>query len=148
MMMSDSTPIELLADELDDWLRHRFSYRARTTDLSGNVINARRVRFDLYLRLISPSYENRLWPQHTLVIARIGFSEKHKGHGRALLQFLLSRAERYGYDKIAVESAGGDIGIQSFCAKFFLKLDTSSGCPFNWIASVEHVSHELFKDEA
>jgi GNAT superfamily N-acetyltransferase len=142
-MTKDPKAIELLADELDCWLRHRFAYRARLTNWSGSTINVRRVKIDLYLRLITHASENRLWPQHTLVIARIGFREQHKGHGRALLRFLLTRAERFGYNKIAVESAGDSIGIQTFCAKFFCNLHTSTRCNSNWIASLQHVSEAL-----
>jgi GNAT superfamily N-acetyltransferase len=144
MTAKDPKAIEWFADELDGWLRHRFDYRARLTHpgMSNSVV-ALRVKVDLYLRLITHSIEGYQWPANTLVIARIGFREQHKGHGRALLRFLLTQAERFGYDKIAVECAGDDIGIQSFCAKFFFDQPTSPRRNSNWIASVEHVSNAL-----
>jgi hypothetical protein len=144
--MKDPKIIELFADELDSWLRQRFVYRARLTDWSGNTVIARREKVDLYLRLVTNAFENRFCPEHTLVIARIGLMEQHNGRGRAFLRFLLSRAERFGYNKIAVESAGDDIGIQSFCANFCRRLHTSPRCDSNWIASVEHLSYALAGD--
>jgi GNAT superfamily N-acetyltransferase len=141
MRAKDPEAIELFADELDSWLRHRFHYRARLTHcgMSGTV-RARRAKVDLYLRLITHSIKGVPWPANTLVIARIEFRERHKGHGRAFLRFLLAQAERFGYDKIAVECTSDDIGIQSFCAKFFFDQPTSPRRNSNWIAAVEHVS--------
>ncbi|MET0964195.1 MAG: hypothetical protein ABWY05_15470, partial [Noviherbaspirillum sp.] len=57
-----------------------------------------------------------------------------------MLRFLLTQAERCAYDKITVECASDDIGIQSFCAKFFFDQPTSPRRNSNWIAAVEHVS--------
>jgi GNAT superfamily N-acetyltransferase len=136
--------MQLFSDELDIWLRHRFGYRARLTYQGmSNTVDARRVKVGVYLRLVKQSIEGHEWSSNTLVIARIEFRERHKGHGRALLRFLVTQAERFGYDKIAIECASEDIGIQSFCAKFFFDQPTSQRRNSNWIASVEHVSHEL-----
>jgi GNAT superfamily N-acetyltransferase len=141
MSAEDRKAIELFADELDSWLRHRFHYRARLTHSGMNgTVDARRAKVGLYLRLITRSIEGYPWPANTLVIARVEFRERHKGHGRALLQFLLTQAERFRYDKIAVECASDDIGIQSFCAKFFFDQPTSPRRNSNWIATVEHIS--------
>lgn len=144
MSKVDTKVIELLSDEIDTWLRHRFHYRARLAHFGlGGTIHARRARVDLYLRLITRSIEGHLWPANTLVIARIEFKERHKGHGRALLQLLCAQAERFGYDKIAVECANEDVGIQSFCAKFFFDNPASPRRNWNFIATVEHVSFML-----
>lgn len=144
MRARDPKAIELFADELDIWLRQRFDYRARLAYRGmSNTVDTRRVKVGLYLRLVTHSVEGHEWPSNTLVIAKIEFRERHKGHGRALLRFLVTQAERFGYDKIAVECASEDIGIQSFCAKFFFDQPTSPRRNSNWIASVEHVSHEL-----
>lgn len=143
-------------ETLDTWLRLHFDIDVNETDLanltgSGNLdyrywISNKRA-CDLYLRLWPPMYmdADTYWPENTLVIARIEFANTRAGHGRALLEFLVSQAELYGYDKIALECTHDGEGIQGFAKKFGfeyawpnLKRPNS-----NWIASVARVAERI-----
>jgi hypothetical protein len=143
-------------EKLDVWLRQHFGIDASETDLanltsSGNLdyryyaFNKRAC--DLYLRLWPPAYteEDGYWPANTLVIARIEFSNTRVGHGRALLEFFVSQAELYGYDKIALECTHDGKGIQGFAKKLgfehaWLNLERPHS---NWIASVAGIAERL-----
>jgi hypothetical protein len=141
----DSKKRNQFVETLDTWLRDRFRYRSQLTDIgmSPNTITVRRAKVQLYLRFLPLSFNDKPWPQRTLVIASIEFKDQHKGHGRALLRFFVDQAERFGYDKIGVECTGPQIGIQSFCAKFFFDVPTSERRNYNWIASVDHIAKVL-----
>lgn len=140
----ESKKIDQFVDSLDTWLRNRYRYRSQLAFIGmNNTVNVNRVKVQLYLRLCPRSFNDKPWPQNTLVIASIGFKEQHRGHGRALLQFFVEHAKRFGYDKIGVECISPKKGIQSFCAKFFFDLPTSETRNYNWIASVDHISKML-----
>lgn len=143
-------------EKLDVWLRQHFAIDANETDLadltpSGNL-DYRYYTFDkkvceLYLRLWPPAYmeADGYWPTNTLVIARIEFGNTRAGHGRALLEFLVSQAEIYGYDKIALECTYDGEGIQGFAKKFgfehaWPKLERPHS---NWIAPVARIAESL-----
>jgi GNAT superfamily N-acetyltransferase len=145
-------------ETLDSWLRQHFNIDANETDLanltgSGNLdyrywISSKRA-CDLYLRLWPDAFVDALgpgyWPTNTLVIARIEFADTRAGHGRALLDFFVSQAEAYGYDKIALECTYDGEGIQGFAKKFgfehaWPKLERPHS---NWIASVGRIAERL-----
>lgn len=132
------------ANELDAWLRDRFNYRSRFTYAGlGDVVVAKRVKVDLYLRLVREAPQGAMWPAKTLVIARMRFRDRRRGHGRALLQFLVGNAQRYGYEHIAVENTTEGAGIQAFCSAFFHDHPASLRRDTNWIALVTHLESVL-----
>jgi hypothetical protein len=83
--------------ELNSYLQHKYSLKRPPAYYNlNNTINARRSKFDLYLRY---KQENR----KTLVIARIGFKEQKKGNGTMFLKFLSEIADRYDIEKVSLE---------------------------------------------
>jgi GNAT superfamily N-acetyltransferase len=142
--------------KLDVWLRQHFDIDASETDLAnltlgGNLdyryyISDKRA-CELYLRLWpNTGIEGEgYWPADTLVIARMEFRDMRAGHGRALLEFLVSQAALYGYDKIALECTYDGEGIQGFAKKFgfehaWPKLERPHS---NWIAPVAKIAERL-----
>lgn len=141
--------LEKFAVELDAFLRKRFGYRSQATNARLPTIDVCRKKVNLYLRLrYKPQRSSGSWPQWTLVIARISFRETRAGHGRALLEFFVEHAHRFGYDKIGVEETIPHDGIQGFCRQFFKPYgeDEPLGAVSNWLAPVSDIAQQLKAD--
>lgn len=90
--------VEDFCIELNKYLQKEFDYKIRPARVVwGNKINARRAKFDLYLRY-RPSNKD------SLVIARLFFEEKRKGHATRLLNFICQHAPIHNLKCIVVES--------------------------------------------
>jgi hypothetical protein len=101
------------------------------------TIKANTRKYDIYLRLF-PSPEAG-WPRETLVLARIGFKDERKGHGRSLLTLITGLASEIGYKHIAIESANEN--SSAFGKRFGLQpMDERER---NWIGSVVDVQRAL-----
>jgi GNAT superfamily N-acetyltransferase len=138
-------------EKLDGWLRQRFAIPAGARNLArltpvGNLNYRYGKVCELYLRLWPVVDEGiEYWPAKTLVIARLEFRGTRSGHGRALLAFLISQAEPYGYRNIALECTHDGDDIQGFAKKFgFEHAWPHHPYPHsNWITSVERVAERL-----
>lgn len=108
---------ECFAKLLTSYLAAQFGYKRNHVTLGlGLTVNARTVKYDLYLRVTPPRGH---WAgTNSLVIARIGFTPTHKGHGRRFMAFLVECAERVGYSNIGIESTNEE--SEAFGAKFGL----------------------------
>jgi AraC-like DNA-binding protein len=107
----------------------------------GSTVNAFTLRYDLYFRLF-PRIKTG-WPRETLVIARIGFKEERKGHGRRLLKLITGLSPEIGYKHIAIESANEN--SSAFGKRFGLQpMDERER---NWIGSVVDVQRALEQSE-
>jgi len=95
------------------FLAERFAYKRDHVNRVGFTLNAKRVQYDLYLRVFG--HKTDFWPEGTLVIARIGFKNIKKGHGTALLRSLVEHADEVGYAHIAIECANAN--AQAFGVK-------------------------------
>lgn len=139
------------AETLDSWLRQRFAISAKAVNLArltrvGNLTYRYGRVGELYLRLWPVVDEGiEYWPAKTLVIARLEFRDTRAGHGRALLEFLVSQAVPYGYENIALECTHDGDDIQGFAKKFgFEHAWPHHPYPHsNWIASVDRVAERL-----
>lgn len=90
---------------LKEYLKEHFGYkRLRVNEEPGRTVGARTAKYDLYFR-VTPVYVDGGWDSNTLVVARIGFQDERKGHGRALLQFLVDVADKLPYTHIGIEEA-------------------------------------------
>ncbi|UFP98265.1 hypothetical protein [Pseudomonas fitomaticsae] len=69
--------------------------------VAGHTVNALGDEYELYLRITPPP--GGIWDSDTLVIARIGFKEHRRGHGRKFIHFLVDCASILGYSKIGLE---------------------------------------------
>jgi len=108
---------------LNQYLLKRFDYikPPATFGISENLMDAKRVKMDLYLRFFDLK---ELRERPTIVIARIGFREKRSGHGRAFLQFISEIAVKYQYEFIELESCNSN--SRAFAKKFgFTFLDAN-----------------------
>ena len=150
-MKSITADPSLLAfcDALDCFVRQRFAYKAPLANWNwGSTVNVNRAKVHLYLRLCPPSRQlSGGWPEKTLVIAAIQFREQRTGHGRALLEFLVHQAARFGYDKIGVEETHDGDNIQGFVKKYGMEpAHADSDRPTaHWIAPVSRVAFCLDK---
>ncbi|MDD1033962.1 hypothetical protein [Pseudomonas sp.] len=108
---------EHFAELLAPYLAAQFGYKRNYVTLGlVTTVNARTVKYDLYLR-VTP--QRGQWAgTNCLVIARIGFTPTHKGHGRRFMAFLVEYAERVGYSNIGIESTNEE--SEAFGAKFGL----------------------------
>lgn len=118
-------PAIKLGPYLQQFLAERFSYKRDRVTRSGCTLNANRVQYDLYLRVLG--HKTDFWPEGTLVIARIEFKNIKKGHGTALLRFLVEHADEVGYAHIAIECAnenaqafGVKLGFENYCDNHFI----------------------------
>jgi hypothetical protein len=94
---ANNITIEDFCFELNKYLQNRFDYKRRPASVVwGNKINARRAKFDLYLRY-------RLSNKDSLVIARIYFNEERKGHGTHFLKFICKLASVHDIKQIIIE---------------------------------------------
>jgi ribosomal protein S18 acetylase RimI-like enzyme len=131
-----------LVAELALFLVESFGYKERYVKQHlnlglGATVNAYTLKYDIYLRLF-PRPEAG-WPRETLVLARIGFQEERKGHGRRLLTMITRLASEIGYKHIAIESANEN--SSAFGRRFGLQpMDELES---NWIGSVFDVQRAL-----
>lgn len=89
--------INEFCSELNSYLQNKYSLKRPPAYYNlNNTINARRSKFDLYLRYKQGNGEK-------LVIARIGFKEQKKGHGTMFLKFISEIAERFDIEKVSLE---------------------------------------------
>lgn len=130
-----------LISELQPFFQTNFGYSERHVKRHLNLgltatVNAYTLKYDIYLRLF-PAPEAG-WPRETLVIARIGFKQQRKGHGRNLLRLLTALAPEMGYKHIAIESANEN--SSAFGKRFGFK-PLHSGR--SWLGSVEDIQCTL-----
>jgi len=98
----------IFAALLKEHLKERFGYkRLRVSKGLGRTVTAKTAKYDLYFR-VTPVYVDGGWDSNTLVVARIGFEDERKGHGRALLEFLVDIADKLPYTHIGIEQANPD----------------------------------------
>lgn len=131
-----------LMSQLTPFLMQNFGYSERWVKRYLNVglgatLNAFTLKYDLYFRLF-PKPETG-WPRETLVLARIGFKDTRKGHGRRLLTLITELASEIGYQHIAIESANDN--SSAFGKRFGLQPMDDRGS--NWIGSVGDVQRAL-----
>jgi hypothetical protein len=143
------------AKNLEDWVRKRFNIDPNVTYLShitlgGNLDLKHEKICELYLRLWPEVFDGTgrdigNWPASTLVIARIEFGETKIGHGRALLEFLVSKAEIFGYEKIALEYTHDGDDVQGFAKRlgFTHAWPHDTHPQRNWIAPVSKIAEHL-----
>jgi GNAT superfamily N-acetyltransferase len=128
---------EEFSNEFDDFVRERFRYKKRTVTRNlGNTLNVFRAPVDIYLRF----RPRATWPADSIVIARTGFAKQRKGHGTALLRFLVERAPRYGIRSIGIEQTHDGEDIMGFVDKFGFAM---RGDQRNWIASIDELRERL-----
>lgn len=130
-----------LISELSPFLSENFGYSTRYVKQHLNLgltatVNAFTLKYDIYLRLF-PTPEAG-WPRETLVIARIGFKETRKGHGRRLLSLISKLSDELGYRHIAIESPNEK--STAFGERFGLKLMEGG---HHLIGSAEEVKRAL-----
>jgi ribosomal protein S18 acetylase RimI-like enzyme len=138
------------AEKLDGWLRQRFAIDASAKKITSLTrVGNLDFRYDgaggMYLRLWPAIDREDYWPKNTLVIASLEFADTRAGHGRALLEFFVSQAKFYGYDKIALEHTHDGDDIQGFAKKFGFEYAWPGveRPQRNWIAPVERVAERL-----
>ena len=117
------------------FLAERFAYKRHRVNRMYFTLNARMMKYDLYLRVFG--HKTDFWPEGTLVIARIGFKNIKKGHGTALLRFLVEHADEVGYAHIAIECANAN------AQAFGVKLGFDNYCDNHFIADVATVRKHL-----
>ena len=132
---------DYLRSKLCPFLVDNFGYKERYVKQHLNTglaptINAFTLRYDIYLRLFPVPEAG--WPRETLVIARIGFKQQRKGHGRNLMKLIASHASEVGYKYIAIEAANEN--SSAFGKRFGLET-TDNGR--SWIGSVQSVQQAL-----
>ncbi|NUU34752.1 hypothetical protein [Pseudomonas sp. C2B4] len=128
--------------KLSHFLIEGFGYKPRWVNQRLGVgltstIKAYTMKYDLYLRMF-PRPEAG-WPRETLVIARIGFKDERKGHGRRLLTLMTELAPELGYKHIAIECANEN--SSAFGRRFGLQPMDERGS--NWIGTVDDVQRAL-----
>ena len=128
---------EHFAELLAPYLAAQFGYKRNYVNLGlGNTVNARILKYDLYLRVTPPKGK---WAGHNcLVIARIAFTPTHKGHGRRFMAFLVECAERVGYSNIGIESTNEE--SEAFGAKFGLQRHREGN---DLIGTVEEIKRRI-----
>jgi GNAT superfamily N-acetyltransferase len=130
---------EHFAGLLAPYLAAQFGYKRNYVTLGlGATVNARTLKYDLYLRVTPPRGP---WAaSDCLVIARIGFTPARKGHGRRFMAFLAECAERVGYSKIGIESTNEE--SEAFGAKFGLQRHRDGS---NLIGTVEEIKKRIIE---
>ncbi|MCK9816777.1 hypothetical protein M1B35_22270 [Pseudomonas sp. MAFF 302046] len=130
---------EHFAELLAPYLAAQFGYKRNYVTLGlGTTVNARTLKYDLYLRVTPPRGQ---WTGHNcLVIARIGFTPTRKGHGRRFMAFLTECADRVGYSSIGIESTNAE--SEAFGERFGLQ---RHGHGNNLLGTVQSVKTRLSK---
>lgn len=91
--------ISAFADDLDEYLRQRYSYRRRIVSSTHATISAHRVRFGMHLRFKPTG----AWPEKTLVIAQLWFRRQRAGEASALLEFVTRVASHHQIEHVGLE---------------------------------------------
>jgi hypothetical protein len=78
------------------------------------------------------------WLLKCLTLARIGFSEQRSGHGKALLERLVTLAPIFGYQYIAIERA--NMNSAAFSKRMGL---TSYQDRYHWIGFISDIKYAL-----
>ncbi len=107
---------EAFAIELNVYLQERYKLKRPPAVAMYKMVTAKRSGFDLYFRCLSESW---VWPDKTLVIARISFAKMRKGYGRSLLNLIADHSQRHGYEHIALECT--NVASKAFGSKFGFK---------------------------
>jgi hypothetical protein len=128
---------ECFAELLTPYLAAQFGYKRNHVTLGlGPTVNARTLKYDLYLRVTPPRGP---WAgTNCLVIARIGFTPTRKGHGRRFMAFLVECAEHVGYSNIGIESTNEE--SEAFGAKFGLQRHLDGN---DLIGTVEEIKRRI-----
>ncbi|MBX8565727.1 hypothetical protein K5D44_13590 [Pseudomonas cichorii] len=129
---------QLFADLLAEYLKSTFRYKnpCVTLGLSPCTVDAKTKKYDLYFRVTPLSATG--WDSNTLVVARIGFAERRKGHGKNLMEFLVKVSASIPYTYIGLEQT--NTSATAFGIKFGLK---QHGEGQNFLASVDKVKTHL-----
>ena len=125
-----------LMDVLAEYLSERFGYKRKyvrqTLSTRRVTLTAYSLRYDLYFRLFPPQRD--FWPRECLILARIMFKQERAGHGRALLELLISLAPTFGFKYLAIESANEK--ASAFAARMgFTAFENGN----HWVGSIEDV---------
>lgn len=131
--MTRNDEIDILSNTFDEFLTNEFGYKKNPTTVHGINIQARRKKFDLYLRY----KPNTGWPPDTFVIARIEFEETRQGHGTEVLKLILSFAEKFNIQKVAIEQANNN------ASSFAEKLGFSRFGNKDWIIDISKLKNRL-----
>lgn len=83
----------------------------------GHTVNAYGEDYEFYLRVTPPA--GGIWDSETLVISRIGFKDRRRGHGENFMKFLVECAPILGYSKIGMECTNNS--SEAFGRKFGLQ---------------------------
>jgi hypothetical protein len=87
---------------LTSYLSREFSNSKKIGEsVMGHTVNAHGEDYEFYLRVTPPP--GGIWDSETLVISRIGFKDRRRGHGRNFMKFLVACASILGYSKIGIE---------------------------------------------
>lgn len=95
--------------ELNGFLSPRMNYKTSHCKIWQNKINARTSKFCLTISWVA--YAN------SIEITTISFTDTRQGHCTALLNFLSSLANKYGYERIEFVSVCSE-AMRSFVTKF------------------------------
>ena len=110
----DNSELMDFMNALEKFLRARFRYKTQLTSKSlGPTIRVSRHSVELYLRFKPKHYAQDL--DRPLVIAVMHFRQRKKGHGTALLNFLIDLADEFDLGTIVLEST--NIASTSFAKK-------------------------------
>lgn len=131
---------EELIPHLAKFIADRFSLKStfvhRNLWRTYATVSARTTKYDIYLCMFKKPYV--FWSRECLVLARIGFKEQRVGHGRALVELLVSLAPDLGYRFLVVEFAN------AYSAAFAEKLGF---VPYenglHWVGSVDAIRGTL-----
>jgi len=99
----DNSELTEFMKVLEKFLRTRFNYKTQLTVKSlGPTVTVSRHSVELYLRFKPKHYAQDL--DRPLVIAVMHFRQRQKGHGTALLNFLIDLADEFNLGTIVLES--------------------------------------------
>lgn len=125
------------SSELDQYVRTRYRYKTSGVRQGfSNTIDISRVPISLYLRFRPLAS----WPTDSIVIAKIEFDKQRRGHGSALLRFLVEVAPRYGIKSVGIEQTHDGDDIQGFVRKFGFSPYRDGR---NWLVSIEVLEARL-----
>ena len=123
---------------LEKFLRTRFKYKTQLTiKCLGSNIAVSRHSVELYLRFKPKHYSHVV--DRPIVIAKMYFSQRKKGHGTALLNFLIDLADEFDLGSVVLEST--NTASTEFAKKRgFIRHPTMRN---TWQVSIENLSSFL-----
>ncbi len=131
MSIASANPLFFaFAAEIDDFYRGVFRYKTSCAHARYPTVDISRTPVQLYLRFRPGGF----WPNDSVVIARIGFQNMHRGHGTALLRKLVELSDRYGLTSIGIEQTGPHESINNFVRKFGFAQHRNER---NWLAEID-----------